>query len=236
MAALEDLRREPLKETEVKLAVEAVLFSSSKALSVKEIAQAVGAEPRKVKRSLTLIKREYAKRQTSIEVAKIGTRWTLQLKNRFVPFAAGYASTKIPKNLLKSIALIAYHQPIKQSELLNMVGQRVYDHVHALEDLRVIRHIPWGNSKILFTTHRFSEIFGIEGNSRDAIKRWMAKQIGIPADQVDRDIKKSHEKEKQLGGAVAENEAADAAAKAEAAAAAAGGDPSAVGTAPAGEE
>jgi segregation and condensation protein B len=235
MAALEDLRREPLKESEIKLAVEAVLFSSSRALMVREIAQAVGAEPRKVKRALTGLKREYQKRQTSVEVAKIGTKWTLQLKNRFVPVAAGYASTKIPKNLLKTVALIAYHQPFKQSELLNMVGQRVYDHVHALEDLKVVRHIPWGNSKILFTTHRFSEIFGIEGNSRDDIKRWMAKQIGIPAEQVDRDIKKSHEKEKQLGGAVAENEAADAAAKAEAAAAVAGADPSAPG-APAGEE
>lgn len=235
MAALEDLRREPLKETEIKLAVEAVLFSSSKALAVREIAQAVGSEPRKVKRALAGLKREYAKRQTSIELAKLGTKWALQLKNRFVPVAAGYASTKIPKNLLKTIALVAYHQPIKQSELLNMVGQRVYDHVHALEDLKVVRHIPWGNSKILFTTHRFSEIFGIEGNSRDDIKRWMAKQIGIPAEQVERDIKKSREKEKQWGGAVAENEAADAAAKAEAAAAASGGDPAAAGE-PAGEE
>jgi len=188
-----------------------------------------------VKRALSAIKREYAKRPTSLEVAKLGARWTLQLKNRFVPVAAGYASTKIPKNLLKTIALIAYHQPIKQSELLNMVGQKVYDHVHALEDLRVVRHIPWGNSKILFTTHRFSEIFGIEGNSRDDIKRWMAKQIGIPAEQVERDIKKSHDKEKKMGGAVAENEAADAASKAEAAAAAAGADPASAG-APSGEE
>lgn len=228
MAALEDLKREPLKESELKLAVEAVLFSSSKALAVKEISQAVGAKIKKVKRALVLLKREYAKRQTALEVAKIGTRWTVQLKGRYVPVAAGYASTKIPKNLLKTIALIAYHQPIKQSELLNMVGQRVYDHVHALEDLKVIRHIPWGNSKILFTTHRFAEIFGIEGNTRDDIKRWMAKQIGIPADQVERDIKKSREKEKQMGGAVAENEAADAAAKAEAAAqVAAAADPAA---------
>ena len=98
-----------------------------------------------------------------------------------------------------------------------------------------MRHIPWGNSKILFTTHRFSEIFGIEGNSRDDIKRWMAKQIGIPAEQVERDIKKSHDKEKKMGGAVAENEAADAASKAEAAAAAAGADPASAG-APSGEE
>lgn len=235
MAALEDLRREPLKEHEIKLAVEAVLFSSSRALAVREVATAVGAEPRKVKHALSGLKREYAKRQTSLEVAKIGTRWTLQLKNRFVPVAAGYASTKIPKNLLKTIALIAYHQPLKQSELLNMVGQKVYDHVHALQDLHVVRYIPWGNSKILFTTHRFSEIFGIEGNSRDDIKRWMAKQIGIPAEQVERDIKKSHDKEKKMGGAVAENEAADAASKAEALKAASGGDPAAQGAA-AGEE
>ena len=99
-----------------------------------------------------------------------------------------------------------------------------------------MRHIPWGNSKILFTTHRFSEIFGIEGNSREDIKRWMAKQVGIPAEQVERDIAKAKAKEKAMGGAVAQNEAADEAAKAEAqAAVAAGGDP-ATAHLPGGEE
>ena len=239
MAALEDLKREPLKESELRLAVEAVLFSSSKALAVKEVGQATSAEPRKVKRALGLLKKDYAKRQSALEVVKIGARWSMQLKPRFVPVAAGYASTKIPKNLLKTIALIAYHQPIKQSELLTMVGQRVYDHVHALEDLRVVRYIPWGNSKILFTTHRFAEIFGIEGNGRDDIKRWMARQIGIPAADVERDIKKSREKEKQLGPVIEQNEAADAQAKAEAAAQAAGGDaavPAVAGAEASGEE
>jgi len=224
MAALEDLKRTPLKEGELKMAVEAVLFSSSKALSVREIAQAVAGEPRKVKHALTLLKKDYAKRQTALELAKIGTRWSMQLRGRYVPVAAGYASTKIPKTLLKTIALIAYHQPIKQSELLTMVGQKVYDHVHALQDLKVVRYIPWGNSKILFTTHRFAEIFGIEGNGRDDIKRWMARQIGIPEADVERDIKKSRAKEKQLGPVIEQNEAADAQAKAEAAAQAAGGD------------
>ena len=175
-----------------------------------------------MKRALTLLKKDYVKRQTALELAKIGTRWSMQLRGRYVPVAAGYASTKIPRNLLKTIALIAYHQPVKQSELLTMVGQRVYDHVHGLEDLKVVRHIPWGNSKILFTTHRFAEIFGIEGNGRDDIKRWMARQIGIPAADVERDIKKSREKEKQMEPVIAQNEAADAQAKAEVAAQAAG--------------
>jgi segregation and condensation protein B len=195
----------------------------------------VGSEAKKVKRALHRLKNEYARRKTAVELAKIGTRYTLQLKGRYLAVAAGYASTKIPKTYLKTLALVAYHQPMKQSELLPMVGQKVYDHVRALQDLHVMRHIPWGNSKILFTTHRFSEIFGIEGNSREDIKRWMAKQVGIPAEQVERDIAKAKAKEKAMDGAVAQNEAADEAAKAEAqAAVAAGADP--VASHPPGEE
>lgn len=227
MGVLENLKREPLGEDELRLAVEAVLFASSKPLSAQEIAKATSSEPRKVKRSLLALKKEYGRRKTAIEVVKIGMRYALQLKGRYLAVAAGYASTEIPKTLLKTLALVAYHQPIRQSELLTMVGQKVYDHVRALEDLKVVRHIPWGNSKILFTTHRFAEIFGIEGNGRDDIKRWMATQIGIPEDQVKRDIAKSHEKEHEMSGVIEQNEAADTQSKAEAAAQVAGGDPAA---------
>ena len=237
MAALEDLKREPLGEQDLKLAVEAVLFASSVSLSPHEVAKAVGSSPAKVKRALAALRAEYQRRKTAIEVAKIGTKYTLQIRGKFLAVAAGYASTKVPKSLLKTLALVAYHQPVKQSEVFPMVGQKVYDHVRALEDLRVVRHIPWGNSKILFTTHRFSEIFGIEGNSRDDIKRWMAKQVGIPAEQVERDIAKSHTKEDEMGDVVAQNAEADEQAVAEARAqAAAGGDPAARGLPEPGEE
>ncbi len=238
MAALEDLQREPLGDQDLKLAVEAVLFASSTALSPTEIAKAVGSSPKKVKRALSALRAEYRRRKTAIEVTKIGTKYTLQIKGKFLAVAAGYASTKIPKNLLKTLALVAYHQPMKQSVVMPMVGQRVYDHVRELESMKVLRHIPWGNSKILFTTHRFSEIFGIEGNSRDDIKRWMAKQVGIPAEQVERDIAKSHKKEAEMGDVVAQNAEADeqAVAEARAQAAAGSGDPAALSPSDPGEE
>lgn len=236
MPALEDLQREPLGDQDLKLAVEAVLFASSRSLSPGEIGKAVGASPKKVKRALSSLRSEYQRRKTAIEVAKIGTKYTLQIRGKFLAVAAGYASTKVPKNLLKTLALVAYHQPIKQSEVMPMVGQKVYDHVRSLEDLKLLRHIPWGNSKILFTTHRFSEIFGIEGNSRDDIKRWMAKQVGIPEEQVERDIAKSHEKEEDMGEAVAQNAEADEQSVAEARAAAEVGDPAAMAGEGSGEE
>lgn len=236
MPALQDLKREPLGESDLKLAVEAVLFASSASLSAGEIAKAVGSSPKKVKRALSSLRSEYRRRKTSIEVAKIGNKYTLQIRSKYLAVAAGYASTKIPKNLLKTLALVAYHQPVKQSEVMPMVGQKVYDHVRELEDLKVLRHIPWGNSKILFTTHRFSEIFGIEGNSRDDIKRWMAKQVGIPKAQVERDIAKSHKKEDSLGEVVAQNAEADELSVAEARAAAEVGDPAAIVGEGAGEE
>jgi segregation and condensation protein B len=237
MAALEDLKREPLGEQDLKLAVEAVLFASSLSLSPHEIAKSVGSTPAKVKRALGSLRTEYQRRKTSIEVAKIGPKYTMQIRSKYLAVAAGYASTKIPKHLLKTLALVAYHQPIKQSEVFPMVGQKLYDQVRVLEEMKVLRHIPWGNSKILFTTHRFSEIFGIEGNSRDDIKRWMAKQVGIPEEQVERDIAKSHTKEEEMGDVVTQNAAADEQAVAEARAqAAAGGDPAVRGDGEPGEE
>jgi segregation and condensation protein B len=88
----------------------------------------------------------------------------------------------IPKRLLKTLALIAYHQPLKQSELLEMVGQKVYDHVKELHKLGLILESPQGQTKILTTSSRFPEYFGIKTTKRDDIKKWMAERVGIKVD------------------------------------------------------
>jgi len=162
--------------------VEAALFSAGRPVSVEEIGEATGLDPETIRTTLKKLIRSSRNRDTSLEVVKAGAKYAMQLKSELVPAAAKLAQMDIPKRLLKTLALIAYHQPLKQSELLEMVGQKVYDHVHELHKLGLILESPQGQTKILTTSSRFPEYFGIKTTKREEIKKWMAERVGIKVD------------------------------------------------------
>jgi segregation and condensation protein B len=162
--------------------VEAALFSAGRPVSVEEICEATGLDPETIRTTLKKLIRSSRNRDTSLEVVKAGAKYAMQLKQELVPAAAKLAQMDIPKRLLKTLALIAYHQPLKQSELLEMVGQKVYDHVKELHKLGLIQESPQGQTKILTTSSRFPEYFGIKTTKREDIKKWMAERVGIKVD------------------------------------------------------
>jgi segregation and condensation protein B len=162
--------------------VEAALFSSGRPVSVDEIMQATGLDVDTIRKTLRKLIRSFRNRDIALEVVKAGSKYGMQVKQEFVPSTATLAKTDIPRRLLKTLALIAYHQPVKQSELLEMVGQKVYEHVKDLHRLSLIIESPEGQTKILTTSSRFPEYFGIRTTKRDDIKKWMAEKVGIKVD------------------------------------------------------
>jgi segregation and condensation protein B len=76
--------------------------------------------------------------------------------------------------------MIAYHQPILQSDLARSLGSRVYDDVRELHQLGLVTSRKKGQTLLLTTTKRFCEYFGIEGTSKKAIKKWMEDRSRVP--------------------------------------------------------
>lgn len=159
--------------------VEAALFSAGRPLSVEELGDVTGFSQGPIRRSLKRLIKDYKRKDSSIEVAKVGVRYTMQLKTGFAESAVKVAPCEIPTRVLKTLALIAYHQPIKQSELKSMIGDKVYDHVRELRSLGMVYAKRYGPTKILITSKRFPEYFGIGTASRTGIKKWIAEKVGI---------------------------------------------------------
>jgi segregation and condensation protein B len=158
-------------------AVEAALFSAGRPLKVSEIAQATGIGSDTIRKSLKKLMAEYAKRDTAIEVAKAGGKYIMQIKESFSSPAEMLAKTQVPKKYLKTASLIAYHQPIKQSDLVEMIGSKGYEHVKALKELGLISAKPYGATKVLKTTKKFLEHFGIDAKRPEEIKEWLSERI-----------------------------------------------------------
>lgn len=160
--------------------VEAALFSAGKALTPEELAATTRLNPDAIREHLRALAREYTKRESAVEVAQIGTKWTMQIRSEYAERARTFAPPEIDRDLLKTAALIAYHQPILQSNLFDMIGSKVYEHTKSLEDLGLINRKPSGRSLALTTTRFFAEFFGLKSTDREGIRRLMAQKAGVP--------------------------------------------------------
>ncbi|PKK85684.1 MAG: SMC-Scp complex subunit ScpB [Thermoplasmata archaeon HGW-Thermoplasmata-1] len=161
--------------------VEAALFSAGKPLLVDEIMEATGLGKRSVNAAIEQLRKGYDARgdDTCMELGRAGEKHGLQVKTSYVNYVRKLASMEVNPKLLKTLALIAYHQPIKQSDLKEMIGDKVYQHIPELHDLGLVRTRREGQTKILTTTPRFQEYFGIEEADRDKLKQYLAKKVGI---------------------------------------------------------
>lgn len=159
--------------------VEAALFSAGRPVAVEEIAQSTGLPQENVRQLLKGLAGDYESRGSAVEVAKVGEKWTMQIGMEYTDRAQAFAPPEIPKDLLKTAALIAYHQPILQSDLFDMVGSKVYEHTQTLESLNLINKKPSGRSFELTTTRYFVEFFGLKETNREGIRRLLAEKAGV---------------------------------------------------------
>ena len=154
------------------LIVEAMLFSAGRPLHPSDIADASGLDMQTVRKALKKLNRSYASRATSLEVVRTGDKYSMQVKKDYVRSARQMAPTELPKDLLRTIAVIAFHQPILQSELARRRGPRVYEEVAKLRDLGLISVKSRGHTLELTTSGRFAEFFGIEAKNSADVKKY----------------------------------------------------------------
>ncbi|MCI4349566.1 MAG: SMC-Scp complex subunit ScpB, partial [Thermoplasmata archaeon] len=106
-------------------------------------------------------------------------RFALQLREPFVPGAQPLTPVDMAPRTLKTLTLIAYHQPILQSRLVRMMGETAYDEVQKLRDASFVHAEPKGATVELTTTHRFAEQFGIASTRPEEIRRFLERKLGV---------------------------------------------------------
>ncbi len=172
------LQREEDQE-DIEQVVEAVLFSAGRPLTIPEIEESIGRSRGEVRDAVKKVRRMYQNRKTALEISKIGRKYSLQLRSEFNKYGMEMMDQEMSRPLLKTAALIAYYQPIRQSELKKMVGEKIYDHVDELIQKDLILSEKDGRTYSLRTSPKFQEYFGLEAKDRNELKKLMAKKAGI---------------------------------------------------------
>ena len=160
--------------------VESVLFSAGKPVSINEIKEATGLSYNIVKKTIQELIQDYnvtRKNETSMEIVKAGEKYAMQVKKQFIDQSMMVAKPEIKPELLKTLTLIAFHQPIKQSNLRRMFGTKIYDHVDELVSLKLVHSRKHGTTEMLTTTKFFPEYFGIESTDPDEIRNFLMRKV-----------------------------------------------------------
>ena len=160
--------------------VESLLFSAGKPLSMEEIQETTGLSPKHVTEAIEHLMQSYnsdRKDATSLEIIKAGNKFAMQVKKHFTDQSMMVAKPEIKADLLKTLALIAFHQPVKQSNLRHMIGERIYADVDQLVSMHLIHTAPAGATEVLTTTRLFPEYFGIDSTKPEEIREFLAKKV-----------------------------------------------------------
>ena len=159
--------------------VEAALFSSSHPLRIAEISERTGLGKEAIRKALDSLRRRYNNGESALKIGRIGQSYIMRVKEEYADEVLEFTDVQIDRDVLKTASLIAYHQPIMQSDLKILVGGKVYGHVKELRDLGLVVTRRKGSSYELVTSGTFSEYFGLPSSNREIVKKVMAERIGI---------------------------------------------------------
>ncbi|MBT3476806.1 MAG: hypothetical protein HN458_02535 [Euryarchaeota archaeon] len=167
-----------MTEVPIDTLLEATLFGAGRSMSVSELSTALGYDEDEMLDSLYSLRSTLKRRRGgALQVAEVGNRWAIEVKPDIASHLPKETKTEIPQKLLKAAALIAYHQPIPQSRLVELLGQKAYDYVRELAQLGMVDRRKDGNTRRLSTTRRFSETFGCPYTDRKKVKQWFREQV-----------------------------------------------------------
>ncbi|MCX8172070.1 MAG: SMC-Scp complex subunit ScpB [Archaeoglobaceae archaeon] len=143
-------------------AVEAILFTSPEAISILEICKILKEKPEKVEKAIEDLAKKYAEIGSAIEIVKIGDRYLMRVKQEYAEVVEKFTERELDRGTLRTLAVIAFKQPITLAKLAKIRGNKCYEHVKKLSELKLINLEKKGRSTIISTTDAFASYFGLE--------------------------------------------------------------------------
>ncbi len=149
---------------------EAALFLAPQPLTRRGLAKILGGVAQAyVDQLLEDLKERYEDPSRGIELHVEEGRAQLRVKPAYVNEVAHLAPQHdIPRQELRTLAVIAYNHPMTQANLIKIRGNKGYQHVQQLIDRNLITSEPHGRTCLLRVTRDFLRHFGL--NSVDEFR------------------------------------------------------------------
>ncbi len=141
--------------------LEAALFIAGRFLTIQELVTLTDINPILLKKALSDLQDKY--KNSGIEIVQRDSLWKMDVAPEFTSIVNKLAtgSSEFSKAEQETLAIIAYKQPMKQSVLVKIRGNKAYDHIKKFTELGLINKKKMGHTAELTLTELFHDYFHI---------------------------------------------------------------------------
>jgi len=151
------------KEKEAMKKIEAILFVSGRFLGMKDFMMLSDMNPLIIRELMEKLQESYEDRNSALHIIEKNEMWKMDIKPEFsgVVNKLATGSSEFTKAEQETLAIIAFKQPIKQSVIIKIRGNKAYDHVKKFSDLGMVKKKRSGRTHELSLSQEFYDYFGV---------------------------------------------------------------------------
>ncbi len=143
--------------------LEAILFVSGRYLNMQDLVSLSDLNPVILTDLLEQLKEKYEKDDSALTIIEKSGMWKMDVRPEYSDIINKIAtgSSEFSKAEQETLAIIAYKQPIKQSVIIKIRGNKAYDHVKKFVDLGLLKKKKMGHTNELSLSDEFYDYFNI---------------------------------------------------------------------------
>jgi segregation and condensation protein B len=190
------------RERENEEKVEAALFISGRFLNMQDLIMLTDINPIMLKEILNRLEKKYLSR--AVRIVNRNNSWKMDVAEKYNYMINKLASgaAEFTKAEQETLAVIAYKQPIKQSVIIKIRGNKAYDHIKKFVEIGLVQAKKSGHTNDLLLSEEFYEYFSVQ-------KRGPGEKLVGELENVDEAIEKAEREvaeEEKLGNLSKETE------------------------------
>lgn len=149
-----------VREVEQLKKLEAALFLSARWLDLKELITLTDINPILIRQLIDKLRERYDEK-SAISIIEKDNAWKMDVKQEHVKMINTLATgnAEFTKSEQETLAVIAYKQPVKQSVIIKIRGNKAYEHVKNFVSLGLIRAKKAGHTLQLELSEEFHDYF-----------------------------------------------------------------------------
>ena len=143
--------------------LEAVFFISGRFLSMSDLIVLSDLDPAAIEDSIKKLKLQYGTQDSALSIIEKNGFWKMDVKPEYSYLVNKLATgnSEFSKAEQETLAIIAFKQPIKQSVIIKIRGNKAYDHVKKFVDLALIKKKKTGHTYELILSDDFYDYFNV---------------------------------------------------------------------------
>lgn len=148
---------------DIKNKLEAVLYTTGRSLDLAELSRLCGVGSIGIiKDKLKELYEEYNKRGCALEILEENDKWRLNIKKEYLYLTEKLLNdAELDRPCQETLAVIAYKNPVLQSDVIKIRGNTAYDHIKILFEMGFIVSEKSGRTRIIKLTPKFYDYFDV---------------------------------------------------------------------------